>query len=274
MAKKLPELPHITPALRSMAVEMERLVLDPANARKHGQKNLDAIKGSLSRFGQRVPLVVNSRTNIIEKGNGTFLAARALGWTHIAVVDVDDDPLQAAGFAIADNRAGELAEWDYNALGPQLEALSEGGFDLDSIGLDVADVEEALNLWRGLGESDEDEGSGEKSDGSLLALANVAIGEPEHQVAAGDVWHLGNHVLVCADVLTQWERWTGLLQPGDILAPYPGPMVPLTKKAGNHRLVMVQPDGYIAGHILDQWDKVHTLEGGLGAARKAETSGK
>ena len=97
-------LTHITPRLRPLAVAMDALVLDPANARKHDQKNLDAIKGSLARFGQRVPLVVNSRNNVIEKGNGTFLAARELDWTHIAVVDVDDDPLDAAGFSIADNR--------------------------------------------------------------------------------------------------------------------------------------------------------------------------
>ncbi len=33
---------------------------DPANARKHGQRNLDAIVGSLRRFGQQKPIVVDS----------------------------------------------------------------------------------------------------------------------------------------------------------------------------------------------------------------------
>ena len=43
-----------------------------------------------------------------------------------------------------------------------------------------------------------------------------------------------------------------LLNSGDLFLPYPGPFVPLSIKAGNNRLVMVQPDPYIAGHILDR----------------------
>lgn len=269
-------LDHITPRLRPLAVPMDSLTLDPTNARKHDRKNLDAIKGSLGRFGQRVPLVVNSRTNIIEKGNGTFLAARERGWTHIAVVDVDDDPLDAAGYAIADNRTGELAEWDYGALGPQLEALNEAGFELGGIGFDVPDLDEALALWRNLGNEEEEEGqgSGNPSDGSLLALANVTIDEPSHIVERGEVWQLGRgpirHVLVCADVLSEWPQFVGILEEGDasstIFASYPGPFVPLSAKAKECRLVMVQPDSYIAGHILDQWCAVH----GEGAAKKVK----
>jgi hypothetical protein len=34
-------------------VPVGALVLDPANARKHGSRNLDAIAGSLRQFGQR-----------------------------------------------------------------------------------------------------------------------------------------------------------------------------------------------------------------------------
>lgn len=257
------DLIHITAGLQALAVPMASLVLDPTNARKHSQKNLDAIKGSLARFGQRVPLVVNARTNIIEKGNGTYLAARELGWTQIAVVDVDDDPLNAAGFAIADNRTAELAEWDYSALGPQLEALQENGFELGDIGFPIPDIEEALSLWRNLGNDEEEEGSGGlgTSDGSLLALAKVTIAEPQHIVERGELWKLGKgpktHLLVCADVLTEWPQWVGFLQEGDVLAPYPGPFVPLSAKAMEGRLVMVQPDSYIAGHILDQWCAVH-----------------
>jgi hypothetical protein len=41
-----------------------------------------------------------------------------------------------------------------------------------------------------------------------------------------------------------------------IFAPYPGPFVPLTLKAEERAIVMVQPDEYIAGHILDQYENV------------------
>ncbi|MCC7169271.1 MAG: hypothetical protein IT459_02385, partial [Planctomycetes bacterium] len=51
-------------------VPIDSLHLDPANARAHGDKNLDAIKGSLARFGQAEPLVVQAGTRRIVGGNG------------------------------------------------------------------------------------------------------------------------------------------------------------------------------------------------------------
>jgi ParB-like chromosome segregation protein Spo0J len=109
-------LSQIAEALRPLAVPCDGLVLDPANARKHGASNLEAIKGSLTVYGQRKPIVANRRSGTVIAGNGTLEAARALGWTHIAVVFTDDDPVTAVGFAIADNRTAELAEWDADAL--------------------------------------------------------------------------------------------------------------------------------------------------------------
>lgn len=46
------------PSLEVEVVPIGDLTLDPRNARKHGRRNLDAIKGSLEQFGQRRPLVV------------------------------------------------------------------------------------------------------------------------------------------------------------------------------------------------------------------------
>lgn len=35
------------------------LFFDPINARKHPIKNIDTIKGSLTKFGQQKPIVIN-----------------------------------------------------------------------------------------------------------------------------------------------------------------------------------------------------------------------
>jgi hypothetical protein len=102
--KPVPDHSHIAESLRPLAAACADLVLDPANARKHPEDNLEAIKGSLAVYGQRKPIVVNRRTGAVEAGNGTLEAARAMGWTHVAAVYVDDDPMTAAGFSIADNR--------------------------------------------------------------------------------------------------------------------------------------------------------------------------
>jgi ParB-like chromosome segregation protein Spo0J len=117
--KPRPDLSYIADPLRALAEPLATLLPDPANARSHDEDNLRSIVASLRQFGQRKPIVVNSRTKTIEAGNGTFEAARRIGWTHLAVVWVEDDPAAARGFSIADNRTAELADWD----GLKLETL-------------------------------------------------------------------------------------------------------------------------------------------------------
>jgi len=97
------------------SVAIASLSADPANARKHGQRNLDAIAASLRRFGQQKPIVVDSQ-GVVRAGNGQLAAARALGWTHIRVVRSDLPATELTAFAIADNRTAELAEWDAEIL--------------------------------------------------------------------------------------------------------------------------------------------------------------
>ena len=109
---KAPALDYIVKGLRPLAVPIESLELDPRNARTHDDANLRSISGSLAKFGQREPLVVNKTNNQVEAGNGRLIVARELGWTHIAVVWVEDAPAAQSGFSIADNRTAELAGWN------------------------------------------------------------------------------------------------------------------------------------------------------------------
>ncbi len=140
-----PDLTHIAEPLRSLAVPCDRLTLDSANARKHGGPNLEAIKGSLATYGQRKPIVARRGTGTVIAGNGTLEAARALGWTHLAVVFTDDDALTAAGFAIADNRTAELAEWDTEVLDRLLREVEVGDERLRQMFADLAAAEGAAD---------------------------------------------------------------------------------------------------------------------------------
>ena len=110
---------------------------DPANVRRHGPENIAAIKASLRRFGQQKPIVVDAR-GVIRAGNGTYQAARELGWRQIAVVTTNLAGADAVAFAIADNRTAELAAWDPAALQRQFAALDEmqqlaSGFSADAV---------------------------------------------------------------------------------------------------------------------------------------------
>ncbi len=123
---------------------------DRANARKHGEKNLAAIKGSLKQFGQVRPIVV-SKQMVCMAGNGTLAAMRTLlaaGDARFQTVKVIVSDLSAAelrAFAIADNRTAELAEWDKDVLASLLEAVREEEPDmLVATGFDTLDLDALL----------------------------------------------------------------------------------------------------------------------------------
>jgi ParB-like chromosome segregation protein Spo0J len=103
-------------------VSIESIQPDPANVRRHPTRNLAAIKGSLLRFGQQRPIVVDNR-GIVLAGNGTLAAARGLGWTTIQIVRTTLTGSDATAFSIADNRTSETSEWDQAGLADILAAL-------------------------------------------------------------------------------------------------------------------------------------------------------
>jgi DNA modification methylase len=159
---------------------------DPANARLHNDRNLDAIVASLQRFGQAEPLVLNARSGRLVAGHGRLAAMRKLGWTQADVVDVDLAEIDATALGIALNRTAELATWDEGALGRILEqlraedAVAGVGFDLDEIQALLAKLQAEV----GMGPV-EDPGPGDPPEDPLSAV--------------GDLWLLGGHRLLCGD---------------------------------------------------------------------------
>lgn len=171
----------IADPIKKLAVPIDGLHPDPSNARKHGEKNLEAIKASLSAFGQRKPIVVQREGMIVRAGNGTLAAAKALGWTEIAAVVIDDDNATAVQFAIADNRTGELAEWDDEVLASLLDGMDDQAREL--LAFDDADMSE---LMKGL-EPEE-------------IVEDEIHEKPEKPITKrGDVIVLGRHRLLCGD---------------------------------------------------------------------------
>jgi len=179
------ELTYIAEGLRGLAVPIDELHIDPANARANHA--LDRIATSLKAYGQRKPIIANRlQDGKIEAGNGTWLAAKKLGWSHIAVVFVDDDPATAAAYGIADNRLSELSEWDLDALGaliPTIDDLFTGFSD--------AEIRDLLGE-RGGGLM-VDPGPQDVKDHQLEELRE------KWKTAPGQTWQLGRHIIVCAD---------------------------------------------------------------------------
>lgn len=161
---------------------INELTFDPANVRKHDNRNLDAIKASLNRFGQQKPIVVDTKM-VVRAGNGTLAAAKELGWTSINVVVSDLPRADLIAYGIADNRTAELAEWDVEGLTEQLAALDEELRDIAYSDFDLAELDD-----------DTDSEPNEKDD----EIPEIDDENP-YGVQLGDIWQLGNHRLMCGD---------------------------------------------------------------------------
>ena len=143
------------------SVPIGSIHLDPANVRRHPERNLATIKASLARFGQQSPLVVDAKS-IVRKGNGTLAAALSLGWDKIKIVRTGLAGSEATAYSVADNRSSDLAENDDEALAETLRALQEEDFDIESIGFTDAEVDA---MFADLAKSTADGEWGEALDG-------------------------------------------------------------------------------------------------------------
>ena len=147
-AHTLSKVYKITPQLVPLAVDVATLVDDPKNVRIHDAAGVRAIANSLDEFGQRKPIVVRKRGLVVEAGNGTLEAAKLLGWTHIAAVLVNDDKKTAARYAVADNRTGDLSEFDDRALADLLTELSSADA-MAGLGFEANDLDDLLKSLEG-----------------------------------------------------------------------------------------------------------------------------
>jgi 16S rRNA G966 N2-methylase RsmD len=174
--------------LQTTTVDIDLLIPDPNNARKHDKKNIDAIIGSLKKFKQVEPLVVRRQNNVVIGGNGRLEAMKQLGYKEVVVHYVDFDDQKSKALALALNRTSELATWDMDVLGTTLQGLREDDFDLGSIGFDTSYLDEILKP------NDE---TPDYSDKDADAVPDTA--QNEFGVKRGDIWILGNHRLMCGD---------------------------------------------------------------------------
>jgi DNA modification methylase len=163
-------------------VALDAIHPDPANARLHPERNLEAIKASLRRFGQAEPLVVQRSTQRLIAGHGRVEAMRALGWTEADIVEVDVDDTTATALAIALNRSAETATWDVEALSRVLESL-KCEFPLGDLGFDQKALDDLV------------------ADLAAIEVVQDEVPAPPDAATTrtADVWQLGRHRLMCGD---------------------------------------------------------------------------
>ena len=124
-----------------LRVEMEptaALVPYARNAKRHTREQVRQIANSIEEFGFADPVGVwtnaDGESEIVE-GHGRVLAARLLGVEEVPVIHLDaltDE--QRRAYALAHNQLTMSTGWDAEALGLELDGLSEL-FDMGDFGL-------------------------------------------------------------------------------------------------------------------------------------------
>lgn len=244
--------------IRNRIVEVREMRLgdiahNPGNWKDHGDEQLEPLADLLIEIGfAGVPLAYHSeRTGVLTFADGhgrKELSPDYVG--HVAILDINDE--EADMLLMMYDPIAEAAKTNKAKLGDLMKRVNT---DKPSLQAFIGTLADKYELFQG-GEGGEGGSGG--SDGSLLALVDVTIENPKHVVLPGDVWVLGGrHVLICSEIVDGYGAWVPYLVgaiPTEVLfCPYPGPYIGISKKAEKVRLIMVQPDVYVAGHILDRY---------------------
>lgn len=157
--------------------------LYPHNPRRN-EHAVDAVAASLKEFGFRQPIVVD-RKGVIVVGSTRYKAALKLGMEKVPVhVAKGLTPAQLQAYRIADNKTGELAQWDEELLVQELAALQQQDFDLQIAGFSADELQVLFETEIQSGLTDPD-----------------LVPEPPEKATTqpGDLWLLGKHRLLCGD---------------------------------------------------------------------------
>lgn len=158
-------------------VPVSRLKPYEKNAKIHGTNQIEKLKASIEEFGFLTPCLIDEDFNIIA-GHGRVMAAKDLGIESVPCVFVEGlTEAQRKAYILADNRLGELGEWDMEIVISELEDLKAMDFDIELTGFELPDETEQTEV-----------------------IEDEVPEEVETRAKVGDLWKLGGgHRLICGD---------------------------------------------------------------------------
>jgi len=150
------------------------------NPRINDGRPVEAVMDSIKRFGFSSPIIARQEDGQVIAGHTRLKAAKALGLEQVPVRFMDLDPADAKLLALADNKLGELADWDDDILAEIVRSIDED--DLLLAGFDADDLVSLLD------------------DGPIGPEDIEPEAPPENPDSRrGEVYELGPHRLICGD---------------------------------------------------------------------------
>lgn len=161
----------------------------PNNSRKHSRSQIKAIAKSIDAFGFNAPVLADRHGSILA-GHGRVEAAKLLGLTTIPVVflhHLSDE--EARAYMLADNKLTDRSGWDDAALAAQLKELSALAltFDIEATGFEIPEIDFRIQTL--------------ESIDSIDGLDDFRIASGPATSVFGDIWHLGDHRILCGSAL-------------------------------------------------------------------------
>ena len=188
---------------------------------------VEAVANSIKEFGFKVPIIVD-KENVIVAGHTRLKAAEYLGLETVPVITADDlTEEQVNAFRLADNKTGELAEWDFAKLEEELSQLED--IDMTQFGFDESEFGDELE------EIVEDE---------------VPEAEEETTVKRGDIYQLGEHRIMCGDSASD-EDMSRLMDAVKADMVFTDPPYGVAIGSKNETLQSVQKAGRIVDNIAN-----------------------
>ncbi len=157
-----------------------------ANNPRNNDGAVESVAKSIEKFGFIGAIILN-KNKVIINGHTRVKACKKLGMETVPAIIVDHlTKEQEDALRIADNKTGEIAEWNEDLLRAELKALEEAGFGIEDLGFDNSELEALL-------EGDVSVSVGETDPNAAPEVPEVAVSRP------GEVYFLGDHRLVCGD---------------------------------------------------------------------------
>ena len=171
----------MNPELTVKMVPTDELVPYAGNAKEHPDWQVGQIAASIEQFGFDDPVGIWHNPQgqpVIVEGHGRILAAKELGIEKVPTIALDhlDDEGRRA-YTLAHNKLTTNTGYDADLLAAELDAIE--GIDMAEFGFDEAEALEELDAV------EEDE--------------PPTKAEVKQRVSRGDMWRMGDHVLICGD---------------------------------------------------------------------------
>lgn len=144
------------------------------NNPRNNDEAVEPVANSIKEFGFKVPIVID-KNNIIVAGHTRYKAAKKLGLETVPCIIADDlNEEQIKAFRLADNKVSEIATWDLELLGNELDNIIN--IDMETFSFDfLDDIPSEVELERTKDDGEKSNKNYLQFDGKKIVLTDEEL---------------------------------------------------------------------------------------------------